>query len=92
MVKWSDEKHRRVFYSDECKVEMGLGRRKVKAKKGQDRTAEMFRTPKNSHPVSIFIWMMISYDGVEEVVWINNKVWIDGEDYRQLILKDHVVT
>ena len=42
--------------------------------------------------MGITIWMMISCQGVECIKWVRNKTWIDGEYYRENILKEFVVT
>ncbi len=70
MVKWTLQDHKRVYYSDECQAQIGGGKEFIKIREGEDRNDEKFRRQKEAHPLSIFIWVMISWNGVEWVEWL----------------------
>ncbi len=35
--------------------------------------------------------MMISYDGIEKIKWMQSQTWINGQYYRDKILKKYVI-
>ncbi len=57
-------------------------------KKGVMKDLENFY---KAHPLSINIWMMISYKGVDRIKWTSSGTWINGEYYRENILKKYVL-
>ena len=46
---------------------------------------EEFRIKKKLRPLAISIWMMISYNGVEDIIW-TDKTYLDSDYYIERIL------
>jgi hypothetical protein len=49
----------------------------------KDWNDERFIKISKVHPISINLWMIISYKGVEYIKWASSAIWINGYYYRQ---------
>ncbi len=90
--RWSKAHLSRIFYSDEsniCLTQNGI--QYVRKYDHEDWSDIRFRKVKDVRPLSINIWMMISYEGVEAIRWMSSKSWINGEYYRNSILARYVL-
>ena len=90
--RWSKAEMDKIFYSDEsniCLQQNGI--QFVRKYDHEDWSNVRFRKVSKVHPLSINIWMMISYEGTEWIKWTSSKSWINGEYYRDNILAVHVL-
>ncbi|KAL4469100.1 hypothetical protein ABPG72_005870 [Tetrahymena utriculariae] len=78
-VKFSQTKMRRIFYSDESNICLSLnGIQLVRKYDFEQWNNEQFRKLSKTKPLSINIWMLISYEGVEHIKWTSSTPWING--------------
>ncbi|KAL4478248.1 hypothetical protein ABPG72_016560 [Tetrahymena utriculariae] len=89
---WSKKELNKIFYSDEnniCLTNNGI--HLVRKRDNEDWSDIRFRKEQKSHPLSINIWMYISYQyGVESIKWTSVS-WIDGKYYRNNILSKYIL-
>ncbi|KAL4473456.1 hypothetical protein ABPG72_012135 [Tetrahymena utriculariae] len=91
-IKFNEEKMRKIFYSDESNICLSMnGIQFVRKYDYEKWNTEQFRKEQKTKPLSINIWMIISYEGVEHIKWTSSVPWINGEYYRNNILKRYII-
>lgn len=90
--RWSKPRLQKIFYSDEsniCLTQNGIQR--VRKYDDEPWSDERFRKVVKGCPLSINIWMLISYQGVERIKWMASKSWINGQYYQENILARYIL-
>ncbi|KAL4480956.1 hypothetical protein ABPG72_014424 [Tetrahymena utriculariae] len=91
-IKFNEEKMRKIFYSDESNICLSMNGIQLVRKYDYEKwNTEQFRKEQKTKPLSINIWMIISYEGVEHIKWTSSVPWINGEYYRNNILKRYII-
>jgi hypothetical protein len=84
--------HKSVWYSDESYLTINERRAFVRKKDHESWNNLKFRKKKKAHPTGIYIWMMINCQGVQHVRWTCEQTYLNGEYYRENIIKPYVLS
>jgi hypothetical protein len=90
---WTTEQWERVDFSDESFItptKMGL--QFFWKKPDEDWSDEKFRKKEKKKPVGIHLWRLITSEGFKKLVWTEGITWMNGEYYREEIIKPYILT
>lgn len=91
MKDWTSAQFDQIWYSDECNFTLTEKRAYVRKKDQESWNDPRFRRRTKVRPKGVHVWMLISKEGVEHLVWTKGKKFIDAQYYCTEILEPYII-